>query len=189
MNMLCDIWDAWSKAITSLTLGSYLQALSLPISMLVAWLTVKSTSVNLRYTIIVAEVTGQIKALAECCSKLASQIECHYLGSYEGGFTPAAAKESRKRIMAQMKELEDRRAVLNVFLTRKIAAQLEQEFDCWGKAALGENFPVTRKAEICKEFDLPVMELRKAETKFECYLATLRKKCIDHGKKFRRVLC
>jgi hypothetical protein len=156
--------------------------------MLVAWLTFKATSANLRYTLVVADVNSQLKEFAESCSSLASDIEKHLLGKYEGGFTASAAKESRKQIMGRIKTIDGRRMVLSVFLRRKKALELKEQFDSWQRTSLGESFPATRKDELCKEYDKPITELQKALTGFECYLADLRRMCIDDGTRFQKIL-
>ena len=169
----------------SLTIGAYLQALSLPLSLLIAWLTFKATTANLHYSLLAEDVTEQIKFLATQCRKIASEVEMHYLGNYDGGFSATSARDSRKRIMAQIKALDDCRAVLNVFLHEKKSLELQKKFDEWQVGLMDDNFPITRKEDRCKEFDPSVVAMRKATSAFECHLADLRRRCLNRRKVFR----
>lgn len=186
--MLNELWRAWSHCITSLTIGGFLQALSLPLSMLVAWITFRAASSNLRYSLLVADVTAQIKEFAESSKKLSGAAESHYLGNYQGGFTAAVAKDSRNAILTEVKALDNRRAVLNVFLTIRKAEEFQKRFDLWQALVIGDSFPVTRKEERCKDYEKPITDLRKAQADFDCYLAELRKCCIDNSWRLRKTI-
>lgn len=188
MSTVSAIWEAWARSISALPIGGFLQALSLPISMVVAWLTFRATSANLRHSLIVSDVSSQIKEFATLSRELSLKVEQHYLGKYTEGFSAGAAKESRNQILASIKCLDDKRAVLGVFLSKKKTVEMEQKFDEWQHLVLGESFPVTRKEERCKEYEKPVVDLKKAQSAFDCYLATLRKSCIDAGWRFQKTL-
>jgi hypothetical protein len=188
MSMLSEMWAAWSKSISSLPIGGFLQALSLPLSMLVAWLTFRAGSSNLRYSLVVSDVTAQIKEFSASCREVSQKIERHYLGDYEAGFTAGAAKESRNQILSAIKALDDKRAVLNVFLSKRKAIEIQTRFDQWQNLALGDNFPVTRKEDRCKDYEKPVIDLRRAQSELDRYLAALRKSCIDDGWRLRKTI-
>jgi len=188
MNTARELWDAWVQSAWTLSVGAYLQAFSLPISMLVAWLTFRATTSNLRYTMVVSEVNEHLKELSKAARDLAADIEEHYMGKYEGGFTANAARESRNSIMSAIKALNDKREVIGVFLRRDRNRELQERFDRWQTMALGDNFPVTRKDDRCKEFEEPVANVRKAQSEFERYLATLRKSCMDERWHLRRAM-
>lgn len=187
-SMISELWEGWARAINSLHLGALFQALSLPISMLVAWLTFRATTSNLRYSLLVSDVSEQIKQFSQAAKALSVKIECHYKGKYPDGFTNAAARESRTEILTEVKELENRRSVLEVFLSEPKQEELKAKFDEWQEKVLGDQFPVTKKAECCKDHEKPIQDLRNAQAELERYLAKLRKGCIDSSWRFRKTI-
>ncbi len=181
-------WTTWSEIINGLSPGDFFQALSLPASMLVAWATFRWAAADSRHALVIEDVTAQLKEVLNESRLLASKMEKHYMGEYEGGFTTAAARDSRKILMLGFKNIDDRRQVLSVFISSNASSGLQKAFDEWRTVLIGDDFPVLKKSDCCKEYDAPIKAIRGAQLAFEKRLSGLRRDCLCDGLRMRKII-
>lgn len=182
------MWDNWSEFVQRLSAGDFIQALSLPASMLVAWLAFRWAAVDARRSMVITDVADQLREFTQESERIGNLIEQHYTGNYEGTFASSRAKESQQEIFARLRVMDQRRETLKIFLRKSAGSQFTNEFDAWQQTALGESFPVVRKIDCCRIYDPPVMAARDAQQRFSRYLAALRQKCLCDGVRFRKLV-
>lgn len=170
------MWNTWSELISGLSAEAYLQALSLPLSLLVAWLTVRFTANDQKETLVAQETCGIINDICEHSKLIRLSYEEHYKGAYPEGFSAKAVKASQRKIQSLQKDLEIKRQVVNAYLGKNGSGALTKAIDDWlYKLESSENFPVYRKADIFDESDSFFNEMHGAQAVFEASLARIKR--------------
>ena len=173
-----NFWTLWSDCIKRMSAGAFLQALSLPLSLLVAWLTVRFTVSNHREILIAQE---KVKLLDDICTDgrvLRMRYEIHFRGEYKERFCNATVKQSQREIQALIKALEVKRSALGMYLRKRQSDELEVLFDEWLRTLEGDIFPVYRQEDLLRSDSPRFNEIHTGHCKFEAGIAHYKQQCL-----------
>ncbi len=140
-----------------------LQAISIPLTLLVAWFASRWQWKNHQRLLLSQEVIRQLGEVTTSCRDVSGSVEQHMTGSYPNGFSEKRACEARKQIMVAMKSVDRRISQLGQIVTANQERALMKGFDAWKRALTSEPFPVLRQADILGPQSAPVAAIQAAQ--------------------------
>lgn len=152
---------------TEPTWAELAQFLSLPLSLFIAWMTVRLTLHDQRTLIVQQEVSRMINDILEK-SREATDMTLSHLQGGIGNFNQRDARASKIQILNRIKNIEAARLSLDAFLGKSHSAKLKEGLMDWKKELTGDRFPVERKEDVCKLGDQPLLTVEKAHQEWEC---------------------
>lgn len=151
----------------SLSLSELAQFLSLPLSLFIAWITVRLTMQDQRLLMEQQEIVRMINDILDK-SRDTKDLTLAHLQGGSGRFDLVSARASKKQILNQIKNIETARLSLDAFLSKKHSDSLMNGLTKWKRNITGERFPVESKDDVCRPGDHPLMMIDDAHLKWEC---------------------
>ncbi|MDD4349003.1 MAG: hypothetical protein PHF70_07835 [Opitutales bacterium] len=148
--------------------SEFAQVLSLPLSLFIAWMTVRLTMSDQRALMIQQEVARMINDILDKSRETKDLTLLHLQGGNGSGFVVRDARASKIQILNRIKSIEVARLSLDAFLGKTHSTKLKDGLTEWKKCLTGDRFPVEQKEDICKPGDQPLIAIENAHQDWEC---------------------
>lgn len=164
-----------------LTAGDIAQSLALPLSLLVAYLTVRLTGREQRRGAILTELLGRLADLQERSDTLALDLSNHLIGH------PSAAlsqEDSHRQITLGFKAVQRRVEAMEALLPERHALELGNAYQKWWREATDTGYPVLDPAKAFKVTDARVVSSQRQHEEWDKHLSVLKVGCLRHEVRF-----
>jgi hypothetical protein len=164
---------------TSLTVGDLVQVVALPLTLVVAWLTVRRASFEQRREKALEHLLDHLSELDDVCADIASDIHAHLIGK------PAnmTQLESQRKIGTRVKAAGALLQSLKYWVPESDWDTIEKAFHTWHRETQ-QNYPIQNRAKAFKEGDFQVVKLDEAQAKWAGFLSKFKSDCVHQKIKF-----
>jgi hypothetical protein len=167
--------DAFPLFAAGTSVGDWAQILALPLALLVAWFTVRASSLDQRKSIILDDLVDHIRETQQHCNDLCKRLQDYLTGDLKR----LTLQDAYKNLLIGFKEAGRNAEHLGMFFDERLNRQIGDMHQVWWRELTRENVPVRNKKDFCKPNDATIKRIQDAQITWDKYLAELKHKCFQ----------
>ena len=157
--------------------GDISQTLALPLSLFVAYLTVRLTIGEQRRSALLTELVNRCNDVQERSDRLAVDHTNHLTGKPTGNLSQ---DDSHRQITLDFKTLRRRVEFTGAMIPEKEKAALLEAFQHWWQQATDAGYPILDASRAFRATDSRITDAQRQHEEWDKHVATLKTSCLQH---------